>query len=332
MEPINMNYDEEVIKRTIADALKNFYEALINKIDAINIKDVMRSKNPYLYRAKSMQNSAEIINSVLQAFVSSSEETIFGNCFFEPIAIAACGGTKSATKGVDIELYDADKNIKYLIAVKSGTSIFNADGIKKQEENFNEAKRTLKTSGGRIGCNPIVGYAYGIKNVTGRGKAKIYEEVAGEEFWESLTGDKEFYKKIISYMDTLPQQYIDDFNTSYNKAYNRLVKDFSNEFCNQDGTINWEKLVDYNSGSPKRKEREEFYRNAEKVYNLIMKEPMVTKSKLRNETGLNASKINRILAYLENIKILSKGYEGRPRGWTISGTFVEDENAIDSFT
>lgn len=31
-------------------------------------------------------------------------------------------------------------------------------------------------------------------------------------------------------------------------------------------------------------------------------------------------------------EILSKGYEGRPRGWTISGTFVEDENAIDSLT
>ena len=111
----------------------------------------MKSKNPYLYRAKSMQTSAEIIDSILQAFVSSSEETIFGNCFFEPIAIAASGGNKSATRGVDIELYDADSNTKYFVAVKSGTSIFNADSMKKQGENFAEAQRTLRTSGGR--CN-----------------------------------------------------------------------------------------------------------------------------------------------------------------------------------
>ena len=196
MEPINQNYNEDDVKAAIAKALENFYGSLIAKIDAINIKDIMKSKNPYLYRAKSMQTSAEIIDSILQAFVSSSEETIFGNCFFEPIAIAASGGSKSATRGVDIELYDADSNTKYFVAVKSGTSIFNADSMKKQGENFAEAQRTLRTSGGRTGFEAIVGYAYGTKTESGRGKAKIYEEVAGEEFWETITGDKNFYTKV----------------------------------------------------------------------------------------------------------------------------------------
>lgn len=81
MEPINTSYDETEVKKAIAKALEDFYSALISKIDSINIKDIMRSKNPYLYRAKSMQTSSEIIESILQAFVSSSEETIFGNCF-----------------------------------------------------------------------------------------------------------------------------------------------------------------------------------------------------------------------------------------------------------
>ena len=329
MEPINTEYDEEKVKKAIASALENFYGSLIKKIDAINIKDVMKSKNPYLYRAKSMQTSADIIESILQAFVSSSEETIFGNCFFEPIAIAASNGTKSATTGVDIELHDNSINTKYFIAVKSGTSIFNADSMKKQGENFESAQRTLRTSGGRIGFSAIVGYAYGTKNETGRGKAKIFEEVAGEEFWEVLTGDKNFYTKIITYMDTLPEQYIDEYNNSYNKAYNRLVRDFSNEFCNQDGTINWEKLVEYNSGSPKRKAKEELLEKAEAIYNWMISNPMITKKQLQEEISVGDALLKRAIAYLTEMNIVTKGYNGNARGWTINGPFFQNDSYFE---
>lgn len=289
----------------------------------------MKSKNPYLYRAKSMQTSAEIIDSILQAFVSSSEETIFGNCFFEPIAIAASGGSKSATRGVDIELYDADSNTKYFVAVKSGTSIFNADSMKKQGENFAEAQRTLRTSGGRTGFEAIVGYAYGTKTESGRGKAKIYEEVAGEEFWETITGDKNFYTKIISFMDTLPEKYIDDYKESYARASNRLVRDFSVEFCNPDGTINWEKLVDYNSGSPRRKAREEVLNNALNIYNWMISNPMITQKKLQEETSLGVTSLKRAIAYLTTMGIVSKGNEKSKSGWTINSPFSVDESYFD---
>ena len=329
MEPINQNYNEDDVKAAIAKALENFYGSLIAKIDAINIKDIMKSKNPYLYRVKSMQTSAEIIDSILQAFVSSSEETIFGNCFFEPIAIAASGGSKSATRGVDIELYDADSNTKYFVAVKSGTSIFNADSMKKQGENFAEAQRTLRTSGGRTGFEAIVGYAYGTKTESGRGKAKIYEEVAGEEFWETITGDKNFYTKIISFMDTLPEKYIDDYKESYARASNRLVRDFSVEFCNPNGTINWEKLVDYNSGSPRRKAREEVLNNALNIYNWMISNPMITQKKLQEETSLGVTSLKRAIAYLTTMGIVSKGNERSKSGWTINSPFSVDESYFD---
>lgn len=329
MENINVDYNEEHVKEAIAKALEVFYSSLIAKIDNINIRDIMKSKNPYLYRAKSMQTSAEIVESVLQAFVSSSEETIFGNCFFEPIAIAASGGMKSATKGVDIEIFDSASNMKYFIAVKSGTSIFNADSLKKQGENFAEAQRTLRTSGGRIGFEAIVGYAYGTKTETGRGKAKIYEEIAGEEFWEVITGDKNFYTKIISYMDTLPEKYIKDYKASYDKASNRLMRDFSIEFCNSDGTINWAKLVDYNSGSPKRKAREELLRDALDIYNLIVRQPDISLKKLQEETVRGNAAIKRAIAYLTAVNIVSKGNNGKRNGWTVNKSFVVDESYFD---
>lgn len=39
-----------------------------------------------------------------------------------------------------------------------------------------------------------------------------------------------------------------DFDTAYQRAANRLVKEFTTEFCLEDGNIDWEKLVMFNFG------------------------------------------------------------------------------------
>ena len=116
--PLNNSYDEQAVIQAIASALETFYGTLIEKIDGLNIQKVMKRKNPYLYRAKAMQSATEIVDSVLTAFVSSSEETIFGNCFFEPIAIAASGGNKALAEGIDIMIQNNETNTISAIAVK----------------------------------------------------------------------------------------------------------------------------------------------------------------------------------------------------------------------
>lgn len=161
MTIINEKYDESEVKIAIEKALSDFYNSLIANLDKIQIKDIIKSKNPYLYRSKSMQRADDIVDSVLKAYVSSSEETIFGNCFFEPIAIAASGGEKSLSEGIDLEIRDKVNNKVFCIAVKSGTSVFNADSKKRQEENFNKAKKLA--SQGKMGYEPVVGYGYGQK-------------------------------------------------------------------------------------------------------------------------------------------------------------------------
>lgn len=243
---INQNYDEDAIVEAIANSLDIFYTTLIDKVDNIDIKAIMKRKNPYLYRAKAMQNAAEIVDSVLTAFISSSEETIFGNCFFEPIAIAASGGEKALAEGIDFMVHDHTINTIYAVAVKSGPSVFNADSKKRQEQNFMAAAKLASQARARF--EPYIGYSYGKKRETGRGRPKIYKEFAGQAFWEELTGDPDFYKKIIQYMGTLPEQYVRGYKVSYDKACNRLVREFSNMFCHDDGSIDWEKLLEFNSG------------------------------------------------------------------------------------
>ena len=242
--PINERYNEQSIVEAIATALDAFYSSLIAKVNSLNIKSIMKRKNPYLFRAKAMNGAAQIVDAILAAFISSSEETIFGNVFFEPIACAAAQGQKALAEGVDI-MVERDNTI-YAIAVKSGTSVFNADSRKKQEQNFMAASKLAQQAKKRFVA--MIGYSYGKKKASSRGLPKFYSELAGKEFWTELTGDEEFYIKLIRLMDRLPEKYVEDFDEAYQKAANRLVKEFTIEFCNDDGGIDWEKLVRFNSG------------------------------------------------------------------------------------
>ena len=243
IDPLNTSYDASQVMETIGNALTDFYTSLTNKLDHINIDKILKRKNPYLYRAKGISSAGQIVEGILAAYVSSSEETVFGNTFFEPIALLVSGGQKAVTEGVDITV-DKDNTI-YSIAVKSGTSVFNADSRTRQEQNFHSAQKRAQQA--RKAFLPVVGYGYGKKKVN-QNKEKFYKELAGQDFWEWLTGDPDFYTKIIHFMGTRPDEYAKEFEASYAKAENRLVREFTIKYCKADGSIDWDALIRFNSG------------------------------------------------------------------------------------
>ncbi len=243
IEPLNTSYDEQKAMQAVSDALADFYMSLTQKLDDINIDKVLKRKNPYLYRAKGINDVAQVVEMILSAYVSSSEETIFGNTFFEPVAIAVSGGQKAVTEGVDITV---DKNNTiYSIAVKSGTSVFNADSRKRQEQNFLSAQKRAQQAHKIF--MPVVGYGYGKKKVTSKNE-KFYKELAGKDFWEWLTGDSGFYTKIVYYMDKKPEKFAAQFEEAYHRAQNRMIRDFTIKYCKEDGAIDWDALIKFNSG------------------------------------------------------------------------------------
>lgn len=244
IEPLNSSYDEKQVQMAIASGLVLFYKNLTSSLDNVDLDRVISRKNPYLYRAKGINNATQLVDGILSAYISSSEETIFGNVFFEPLAIAVSGGQKAVTEGADITV---DKNnTVYTIAVKSGTSVFNADSRKRQEQNFQSAAKRVQQA--RKAYMPVVGYGYGKKKIRA-GYEKFYRELAGQDFWTWLTGDSEFYLKIVQFMGTYPDEYVKLFEESYNKAENRMVREFTIKYCREDGSIDWDKLIKFNSGS-----------------------------------------------------------------------------------
>lgn len=243
IEPLNNSYNESAVFEAVGIALTEFYTALTRTLDNIDVDKILKRKNPYLYRAKGINSVGQIVDGILAAYISSSEETVFGNCFFEPIAIVVSGGQKAVTEGVDITV---DKNNTiYSIAVKSGTSVFNADSRKRQEQNFQAAQKRAQQA--KKAFLPVVGYGYG-KKKTKVGCEKFYLELAGKDFWEWLTGDPDFYTKIIDFMGTRPDEYVKEFETAYSKAENRMIREFTIKYCKDDGSIDWDALIKFNSG------------------------------------------------------------------------------------
>lgn len=78
---------------------------------------MLRRKNPYLFRSKGAERPSEIVEQLLKDYLSSSDETIFGNDL-EPLAREVSGGHGSSGEGVDFEI-ETDTVFK-AVSMKSG--------------------------------------------------------------------------------------------------------------------------------------------------------------------------------------------------------------------
>jgi len=246
--------DGESLEKQLGELLDIFYAKRKGTLQNLKLIPTLKRKNPYLYRATGVATGSEIIKQVMAAFISSSDETIFGNEFFEPLAKWAAAEsaqtrenttvTVGGAAGVDIAIEDA---ICYIaLAVKSGTKVFNTQSRSQQVTEFQALRSRLSKIKKQF--RSVVGYGYGRK--TKRiSVSRSYEEVAGQDFWELVTGEADFYLRIMKFMDEKPEDHAAEFKVELAKTENRLVKEFLFHFAKDDGSIDWEKLTKFNSGA-----------------------------------------------------------------------------------
>jgi len=114
-----------------------FHEARLRRLDRISLDDVLKRRNPYLFRARNLVTASELVSAILGAYLSSSEEECFGQ-FLESLAIyvssLACDGRKSVAQGIDLE-FDRDE-LHCAVAVESGPHCSNSLPIGKLEDNM----------------------------------------------------------------------------------------------------------------------------------------------------------------------------------------------------
>lgn len=239
-----MNNDE--LKVLIAERLTEFYRRRLQRLSTLKLTSVLRRKNPYLFKAIGTHSASDLIEGVLAAYLSSSEETLFGDIFFEPIAKAVSRGVVSPSEGVDIAI-ETETEYK-AISVKSGPNPFNSSQSRKQDDQFRTLQRRLQKLGKQF--DPILGHAYGRLGEKSSSQKLIYRRLAGQKFWEEITSDPEFYLKLVTYMEAeITRKHGEEYRAAWDAAVNKYVAEFVPMFCHPDGYINWEKLVAFNSGS-----------------------------------------------------------------------------------
>lgn len=246
---LNLDHVYKYVKENISV----FHSKRLEKLQTLKLSDVLKSKNPYMFRAKNINTAQDIIVGILNARISSSEETIFGD-WLEGLAIfvngKVYGGKKSGIKSIDLEFDQKGK--RFLVSIKSSSNWSNSTSQKKMEEDFDTAKKTIRSSGSKLEVIAIDGCCYGTDNNPDKGGHFKY---CGQKFWEFISGDSELFINIIEPLAYKAKEKNDEFNESYNRTVNLFTKEFSLLYCTPEGVIDWQKLVIFNSGIKKKKKK-----------------------------------------------------------------------------
>lgn len=232
------------VKEYVSQNIEGFHSARLNSLSKLELKKILLRKNPYLFKAKNVLTSEALVKQLLDAHLSSQEETIFGG-FLEGIAIFICekiyGGTKSAAEGIDLEFIK--NKVKYIVTIKSGPNWGNSSQIARMKTNFKQAKRILGTNTSKMNIVAVNGCCYGRDSTPDKGD---YLKYCGQIFWEFISGDSNLYTEIIEPLGYKAREKNQEFEEQYAILINKFTSEFSVEFCS-DGVIDWKKLVELNS-------------------------------------------------------------------------------------
>lgn len=243
METLNLKDVYEFVNENI----DVFHQKRLASLEKLSLSKLLR-KNPYLFKAKNVMTAGELMNGLLNEFLSSSEEKMFGD-FLEDLAIfiaaKTCNGHKSSARGVDLEF--VNNNTHFVVSIKSDPNWGNSSQRKKLSEDLREAVIRLKQSNISKQVQPVLGICYGkTKTVYTKGG---YIKIVGQNFWYFISDNVDLYTDIIEPIGYRAKERNDAFEVERSKVVNRLTKRFIEEFCQMDGAINWKKLVQYNSGN-----------------------------------------------------------------------------------
>lgn len=242
MNKLNIQDVVEYVEENIG----SFHSARLESLSKLKLKKVLLRKNPYLFKAKNILTSESLVKTLLDAHLSSQEETMFGD-FLEALAIFINGkvynGAKSVAEGIDLE-FEKD-GVKYIVAIKSGPNWGNSGQITKMKDNFRKAKKVFATSGNTQNIIAVNGCCYGRDN---QPQKEEYQKLCGQRFWEFISGESNLYINIIEPLGHKAKEKNEEFIKAYSQIINKFTSEFSADYCD-DGIINWERLVKFNSST-----------------------------------------------------------------------------------
>jgi hypothetical protein len=245
MKPLNLNDVRDYVNENIVD----FHQRRLKSLEELRLEKLL-TKNPYLFKAKNLLTANALIEDLLSAFLSSSEEKLFGD-FLEGLAVfvaqKTCGGHKSTAQGVDLEFFNNDTH--YIVSIKSGPNWGNSSQQDKLEQDLKTAVARLKQSKRSSNIQPVLGICYGKTRTT---FLRGYMKIVGQNFWYLISENPNLYTDIVEPIGYRAREHNEDFDKKKAGIVNMFAMEFIPKFCNpSNGYIDWVKLVQFNSGNYK---------------------------------------------------------------------------------
>jgi hypothetical protein len=224
-----MSVSRSEIQGYITENIGSFHQRRLDSLAKLDLGQLLRRKNPYLFRAKNLLTAEQLVRVILDAHLSSQEEAIFGE-FLEGLAIFVAertfGGHKSPTEAIDLEF--VRDSVLYVVAIKSGPNWANSQQIARMKDTFKSAERRMRTSKSIQVAVYVNGCCYGRTPKQQPGGA--YIKVCGQEFWELISGDPRMYIDIVEPLGHEARQRNEEFQERYAQVINHVTKHLLDRF------------------------------------------------------------------------------------------------------
>lgn len=230
-------------KQSIIESGKQYFRQIIipnhiKGLEKLHLKDF--SINPFLinYLAAFLCGNTEP-ESLAKALVyprilGTSINTSFGqNIQIFISKLAEVAGAASGIDGIDIEFVDAIDGRKKYCQCKAGPSTINSPDVATIMGHFGHLQNKARLDRLPLQINDmIVGVLYGepeelsanYKNID-----KTYPVYCGAEFWEHITGDKQFYHRLAKAFGEVVEEDSIDGSRLINEKIKQIAKEISDK-------------------------------------------------------------------------------------------------------
>jgi hypothetical protein len=228
------------LEQFVGDCLNDFHARRLARVKKLTLKSVLKRKNPYLYRALGIERCTELVERLVDDHLSASDEAIFADAFFKPIALFISEGEPSKLSGIDF-LIEERGHVKGVM-LRSGPNVLNSSQKKKQQDDFEAARARLSETGREL--DALLGHAYG-QFQTEPKPGQSFRDRSGQLFWEELTGEPQFYQTLVVLIGDTAIQHREVFQRAKFFLISEFTDEFEEEFGLAGGKIDWTSLMKF---------------------------------------------------------------------------------------
>lgn len=229
----------------LENKINTIHISLIEELQSIELSDIIININPFLLDKMDTKQAGYTVQYFLDKFINSIQEKMILRSIKDTaifINNLVFGGWKSDLTGIDLEF--CRDGLHYIVVINSAPDADNNNSIMKIYNDILIAQRLLKNSYPDVITQPAIGCYFGNEQNPDQGK---YYKFCGQKFWEFISGEQYLYKHIFKVFRHNTKEEFTEYIVSYSKLINNFTKEFVNDFCNKDGSIDWDRLVEFNS-------------------------------------------------------------------------------------